>query len=242
MEKTTIETEQKLSANNIRIRVIQCMEGNQICADCFTNESKFVNLSFGVFLCGTCAYNHKLVFIDMPERLKSLDFNSFTNCEVNIVSLGGNKSFNAFLDYYGINAKETNLENKYLYEAVLYYIKLLYNNAHGNDFKEQRPQIKDGAQRINVKDIRDYRGFSTKMKQTFKKMFSYKRSEQDEIAITQINNEMAKENNLGLNMGTINIDSFKNNKINTNNNDVVYKSTTVIIEKDKNNENIKPTM
>lgn len=239
IESTTVTT---IGSNNIRIKDIQLKQGNSICADCFLRDTKFVNLTFGIFLCATCANSHKLVFIDMPERIKSINFNQFANCEVNTLNLGGNKAFNDFVQFYGICPKQTDIHQKYLFEAILYYIKLLHSNAHSHDFKEQRPQIKEGMEPIKVKCIRDYRGFSSKMKTTLKKMFSNIQTKEDEIATKQINEEMIKEINFEQTTGFSNVNSYKQETYVTSPDSNTVKTTTITIEKENNNDILRPTL
>lgn len=208
---TTINNENVFTMNLTRVQELLKTEGNSICADCHKHESKFVDLTFGLFLCAVCSSTHKFYFLNMPERIKSVYQNSFSNDEVNILALGGNNNFNEFIRYYGINSKQTNIEQKYLYEAILYYINLLYHNALGLEFKDTKPDIKEGSKPISYKSIIDYRGIGKKIMLKLGGFFSNKISNEEKTANFEIIKELKRLDCLGVDVNNVATNHLINN-------------------------------
>lgn len=143
--------EEKKCIYNIKDLLI--LEENNLCCDCMNNSSTWTHTLFGIFLCSECILNHKSVFLDTHDRIKSLEVNSLTSDDILILRLGGNGKFNKFLETYDITTKNTNIKSKYLFKATIYYIKLLHSLSTKSNLDEIKPSLMEGLTPISPKDI-----------------------------------------------------------------------------------------
>lgn len=137
--------------NNQLISALSRKEENKLCADCQKYEVKWINLIFGVFLCLECANYHYNVFTHTHGKIKSIQINNFTDNDVNILKNGGNYKFNNYLQYYGINPRQVNIKEKYLYKCVAYYVKKLFKAAH--EFKYNQNNMSKDNYNINFNNL-----------------------------------------------------------------------------------------
>eukprot|EP00184_Porphyridium_aerugineum_P001677 CAMPEP_0184693972 /NCGR_PEP_ID=MMETSP0313-20130426/2058_1 /TAXON_ID=2792 /ORGANISM="Porphyridium aerugineum, Strain SAG 1380-2" /LENGTH=548 /DNA_ID=CAMNT_0027152167 /DNA_START=186 /DNA_END=1832 /DNA_ORIENTATION=+ len=73
-----------------RIRDLMRIEENSFCADCSSRDPRFVNLTFGTFVCSNCADEHK----DAKRRIKNVDTGTFMIEDVERMEKVGNAQAN----------------------------------------------------------------------------------------------------------------------------------------------------
>jgi hypothetical protein len=109
------------------------IEGNNKCIDCNAENPTFASTNNAVFLCENCANIHKRLGTNI-SIIKSLTKDEFTQEEISILKIGGNKRFNDFVKEYGIK-EDQNKEFKYHLKLAEYYRLLLLTEIN----KEKNP-------------------------------------------------------------------------------------------------------
>lgn len=208
-EKKLNKTE-RFVYNRQKAKQMLMSNGNSICADCGSKDVNWVNIIFAVFLCPTCAKNHKQEFPKAHDRIKSLEVNDFKTKDVDMLKAGGNDFFNSYIGQFGVIGRTANVPQKYLYNGVLYHIRYLLAMSKNKEFNEKKPSKEEFLKPITSSDAVKALGFMNKLKTVFK-----------------INNKEVKIANEKLCSDIVNDNVVNNyNKINNHNN--------VILNKEKN--------
>lgn len=167
-------TNNKDNINYSRILELINIDTNSICADCNKNSSKWAHTLFGIFLCCECALNHKNVFLETHNRIKSLEESQWDADSILIMNYGGNFRFNSFLNEYGITTNTNDIKRKYLYKATLYYIRYLHAIAAGNIYEDPKPLMSEGLHCVSLKEIESSKSLIERFKDKLKDTFNYK--------------------------------------------------------------------
>lgn len=130
-------------------------DGNTVCFDCQNKSNKVtsVHTTFAVFLCCECAKHHKRFFEEFEERVLNVQNNKFNNFELNILEIGGNDKLSHLLKEFSINVNTTDLREKYMNRAVLYYRKWLLSQAKGDNIKNEKPHKKEACGPVEIEEF-----------------------------------------------------------------------------------------
>jgi hypothetical protein len=77
-------------------KIVKSLEGNNICADCEQTNPTWCSVSFGILLCLECSGKHRGLGTHI-SFVRSLDMDSFTPKQIQILKIGGNKQCNSYL-------------------------------------------------------------------------------------------------------------------------------------------------
>jgi hypothetical protein len=108
------------------------IKDNKICFDCEKNNSSFVSLNNSIFLCSSCAKEHKK-FGNSISKIYSIFIDKINENEIRYIEKGGNKRLNELLNLYSLN------KNK-IEKIILYCSNLL--EFHRNAIKSEVYNIK----------------------------------------------------------------------------------------------------
>ena len=93
--------------SDLVFKQLQLETENQSCADCGKNSPQCASVSNGVFICMDCAAIHR----DIGMRVKSLPTDTWSEKQLRLMALGGNKKQNHIISNYGLN--EESVQMKY---------------------------------------------------------------------------------------------------------------------------------
>ncbi len=94
--------------------MVQTNAFNQYCIDCKRNVSDYCSITFGIFICGLCAHQHKIQLGKPISDVKAIRGENWTEGELQYFLEGGNQ---AFFDYL----KKYNLEHAAIYPKYSCY-------------------------------------------------------------------------------------------------------------------------
>lgn len=115
---------------------------NKACFDCQTPEVSFASINHGIFLCKSCSQIHKKELVNI-STIKSIENDSWTEPELNMMIMGGNIKFRNFCEIYRF-PKDYTLEMRYSTVAVVFYREMLHNQLIKKLIPEP-PSIEDGS-------------------------------------------------------------------------------------------------
>jgi ADP-ribosylation factor GTPase-activating protein 1 len=105
---------------------------NNICFDCEKNNPSFISLNNSIFLCSSCAQEHKKLGNSISKIL-SIFIDKISNNEIKFIEKGGNRRLNELLNLYSLDKKKIN-------RIILYCSNLL--EFHRNAIKSEVYNIK----------------------------------------------------------------------------------------------------
>ena len=151
------------SFSNSEIENIIKIEGNDKCNDCKAKNPHWVSINNAVLLCSTCARVHQTFNDDNISMIKSIEVDSFSKEEIEIMKLGGNAKFTSLMDEYKITSDIENYnELKYYLVITEYYRKMLKlqsikdeNLIYLKEYKEHllnTPLIEEGIMLVNINE------------------------------------------------------------------------------------------
>ena len=133
--------------NKLRL-LINGEEENQKCCDCGDRIiDPWVSLNHAIFICINCSGVHRS-FGTHISFVRSCSLDSWTEDQIERMTLGGNMKFKYFLEKY--NLKNYNINDKYKTKAVKFYRDNLDKIASGEDLEEP-PSIEDGKEILEFK-------------------------------------------------------------------------------------------
>ena len=77
-------------------KIVKSLEGNNICADCEQTNPTWCSVSFGILLCLECSGKHRGLGTHI-SFVRSLDMDSFSAKQIQVLKIGGNKQCNSYL-------------------------------------------------------------------------------------------------------------------------------------------------
>ena len=95
------------------------VQENQFCADCKVNETQYVSINNGIFLCYQCADIHAN-YGKQVSFVKNLE-DPFDEYLIMFLIRGGNFKYKSFLFESGINSFDRNLNQVYFTKGMDYY-------------------------------------------------------------------------------------------------------------------------
>ena len=122
------------------------IESNKICNDCGKRDIHWCSINNSVLLCSACARTHKK-FNPKISQIKSLEVDSWTKEEIELLKLGGNEKFTKMIKSYYIPLTKDNQEYKYYTKAAQYYRDTLLAESKNNPINNiPKPSLKEGIE------------------------------------------------------------------------------------------------
>ena len=122
------------------------IESNKICNDCGKRDIHWCSINNSVLLCSACARTHKK-FNPKISQIKSLEVDSWTKEEIELLKLGGNEKFTTMIKSYYIPLTKDNQEYKYYTKAAQYYRDTLLAESKNNQINNiPKPSLKEGIE------------------------------------------------------------------------------------------------
>ena len=125
-----------MEESSISLENISKFPGNEKCIDCNNQNPGWISFPFSLFICAKCAKNHK----QLKFSVNSLELGDFTEHEINLLNIGGNKNFLDIINEYKIPLEEPLFKYKTIIAA--YYKILLEKKANKIEKKLKEEELK----------------------------------------------------------------------------------------------------
>ena len=125
-----------MEESSISLENISKFPGNEKCIDCNNQNPGWISFPFSLFICAKCAKNHK----QLKFSVNSLELGDFTEHEINLLNIGGNKNFLDIINEYKIPLEEPLFKYKTIIAA--YYKILLEKKANQIEKKINEEELK----------------------------------------------------------------------------------------------------
>lgn len=112
---------------------------NKFCVDCHHNQSTHANISYGTFICASCAGIHQVLFGKSKSYTKDIFNEHWDDYQLQAVSaqFGGNKRFFEFIKTYEVHLMP--IAEKYKHKSSKYHSKKMAALLDGKNFTELPP-------------------------------------------------------------------------------------------------------
>ena len=110
---------------------------NRYCVDCTKTESTHANITYGTFVCASCAGEHAQFFGMSSSYVKPVFEDLWDSYQLKVVTIGGNQRFWDFMKDYKSEAKP--VFTKYKTGEARYYKKRLAATVEDRAFAEKPP-------------------------------------------------------------------------------------------------------
>jgi Putative GTPase activating protein for Arf len=115
---------------------------NNECFECHNKNSEWCSVNNGIFLCLQCAGVHRSLGVHI-SFIRSISMDIWSQKQLEIMSVGGNRELQEFFDYYLISSLE--IRKKYKTKASSYYREYLKLASEGKTPTQERPSIEEGC-------------------------------------------------------------------------------------------------
>lgn len=123
------------------------IDGNSNCIDCGSSNPSWASVNNGIIVCTVCCGEHRLLGNNI-SRIKSLILDQWSDLDIKMLKLGGNKSFQSLLDEYKVKS-DLSIESKYNLVCTGYYRSILEKKTKGLDYKHiDKPNSLIGLQTL----------------------------------------------------------------------------------------------
>ncbi len=118
---------------------------NSRCADCGSIHPQWVSINNGVYVCYNCSGIHRGFGVQI-SFIRSLSMDAISDKQYKMLSLGGNKRFNEFMEMYGLATAPPKI--KYKTRAAEFYRGMLKAMAEGQNYTVPMPETEEGQKII----------------------------------------------------------------------------------------------
>ena len=130
---------------------------NSRCADCGSVSPQWVSINNGVYVCYNCSGIHRGFGVQI-SFVRSLSMDAITDKQLKMLSLGGNKLFNEFMEMYGLASEPSH--TKYKTKAAEFYRGMLKAMTEGQNYAVPMPETEEGCKMVSVTDESAKKGTS----------------------------------------------------------------------------------
>ena len=125
-------------------------ENNSCCFDCDNKPAHWASISNGIFLCLECSGEHRGFGINV-SYIRSVTMDQWTQEQVNIMKVGGNKRLKDFLITYNM-PEDLDIKKIYCSKLMHFYRKQLKAESMGQIFMEPLPPKEEFWVPMNFED------------------------------------------------------------------------------------------
>lgn len=115
-----------MSDNKDELRRIARRPDNKTCADCGAKNPTWASVTYGIWICLECAGKHRGMGVHV-SFVRSLDLDSWTEEQINVMKCGGNKKARDYFKSIGIDSLPAS--TKYKSRGARQYAAQLYAEA-----------------------------------------------------------------------------------------------------------------
>ena len=137
MEQATLIVFQQLSLD----------EENNRCFDCASLQPQWASVNNSIFLCLNCAGLHRGMGVQ-TSFVRSVNLDSWTEKQLSLMTLGGNKKFREFFKNYDLNEESPQI--RIATKAADFYRRQLNAKCSGNTFSEVPPTYDRGREKAQI--------------------------------------------------------------------------------------------
>ena len=126
---------------------------NTHCFDCNALSPQWASVNNSILLCLNCAGVHRGMGVQ-TSFVRSINLDSWTETQLSLMTLGGNRKFREFLNNYQLN--EEYPAARYQTRAADFYRRQLGAKCNGNTFNDVPPTYDTGREKALVAQSRTY--------------------------------------------------------------------------------------
>jgi len=115
-------------------------EDNQRCFDCNRKPAHWASVNTSIYLCLNCAGDHRGFGVNI-SYVRSITMDSWSDNQLKIMRIGGNKRLSSLLDEYSLNKE--NKEILFKSKLLEYHRKELKSEINKNDDLNEKPEKED---------------------------------------------------------------------------------------------------
>ena len=135
-----------MSENKDELRRIARRPENRSCADCGAKNPTWASVTYGIWICLECAGKHRGLGVH-NSFVRSLDLDSWSESQINIMKCGGNKKARDYFKSLGID--QLPIPTKYKSRGAKQYAAKLYAEAGESLPGSENPDLTDPEPQIN---------------------------------------------------------------------------------------------